>query len=612
MSTNISKEKRDDLIKKIKAIRTYIAEAPQDENTEALLTYISDLGKEVKSKKYGLVFEEHREGIDEILSENVPVLAEDTDLFINNGGQMNFLIEGDNLASLQLLLKTHRSKIDLIYIDPPYNTGQNDFIYDDSFVDKEDGFRHSKWLSFMDKRLKISRELLSHDGVLVISIGYHELNNLILLCEALFFGKQVVTITVQTSGGKPSGGFNYLQEYLVFVTKKDFVPNPVQFAGGNTRSPFEGLTLATFTQTQRPNQTYPVFIDKKTMHIVGCGESLADRVKNGRYTGDLADFKFDYSEAPEGTVALWPVSSKGGHCVWRLISKRLIDDWRKGYIKVSKNKSKVNPNEYSVQYLPEGVIKKVETGELKVVGTEPNAPTLVFGDNQTVGSDIPTIWAEKDFFTTKGTAEVKDVFCGEKRFSYPKPVTLVSEVIRACTKDEAYVLDFFAGSGTTGHAVLAMNDKEKLNRKFILCTNNENEICSHVTYSRLATIISGKREDGSQYSTGIQASLKYYRTSFIPVAEKMYYEYADDLLLHVRELVELENGINFTGNAEIAIVLTDEELVNFIDNIDNFEKCQSIYLGHDVLLSGKQEALFKKNNIQVNIIPDYYYQELEG
>lgn len=612
MSTNISKQKREDLLVKIGKLRTYLARSEDDVNKGNLLTYLSELEKEIRSRKYGLFFEEHREGIDKMLSTHTPVLVEEPDLFLNNGGQLHFLIEGDNLAALQLLLKTHKGKIDLIYIDPPYNTGQNDFVYDDRFVDKEDGFRHSKWLSFMEKRLRIARNLLTPDGVLVISIGYHELNNLLLLCETMFLGKQVVTVTVQTSGGKPSGGFNYLQEYLVFVTQKDFVPNPVKFAGGNTRSPFEGLTLATFTQTQRPNQTYPIFIDRKTMHIVGCGESLTDRIKNGRYTGNPADFKFDYSEAPEGTAALWPVSSKGGHCVWRLIATRLMDDWKKGYIKVSKNKSKVNPNEYSVQYLPGGVIKKVESGELKVVGIEPDSPTLVFGDNQTVGSDIPTIWTEKDFFTTKGTAEVKDVFCGEKRFSYPKPIAMVSEVIRACTKEEAYVLDFFAGSGTTGHAVLAMNDEENLNHKFILCTNNENDICLNVTYPRLATVITGKRGDGSQYSNGVQASLKFYKTSFVSITEKMYYEYADELLLHIRELVELESGINFTGNAEIAIVLTDEELTEFVANVEDFEKCQSLYLGHNVLLSGKQEALFKKNNIQVNIIPDYYYQELEG
>lgn len=134
MSTNISKQKRQDLLNKIKEIHNYIAAAPQDENTGNLLSYLSDLEKDVNGKKYGLVFEEHREEIDEVLDTHTPVLTEDKDLFIDKGGQMNFLIEGDNLASLKLLEKTHKGKIDLIYIDPPYNTQNGDFMYDDTFV----------------------------------------------------------------------------------------------------------------------------------------------------------------------------------------------------------------------------------------------------------------------------------------------------------------------------------------------------------------------------------------------------------------------------------------------------------------------------------------------
>ena len=140
MIGNISKQKRDDLIAKISHIRQFMSATPQDENTGSLLTYLSELEKEVKSKEYGLVFEEHRETVDELLDMSVPVLIEEKDLFIDNGGQMNFLIEGDNLAVLQLLLKTHRGRIDLIYIDPPYNTEEKDFMYDDTYVDKNDGF----------------------------------------------------------------------------------------------------------------------------------------------------------------------------------------------------------------------------------------------------------------------------------------------------------------------------------------------------------------------------------------------------------------------------------------------------------------------------------------
>lgn len=151
MSTNISKQKREDLLSKIKEIRTFISNASQDENTWKLLSYLSDLEKDVNGKKYGLVFEEHREEIDEVLDTHTPVLTENKDLFIDNGGQMNFLIEGDNLASLKLLEKTHKGKIDFIYIDPPYNTRKKDFIYDDVFVDKNDLFAHSKWISFIKK-----------------------------------------------------------------------------------------------------------------------------------------------------------------------------------------------------------------------------------------------------------------------------------------------------------------------------------------------------------------------------------------------------------------------------------------------------------------------------
>lgn len=154
MSTNISKQKRDDLLSKIKAIRAYISAAPQDENTGSLLTYLSDLEKDVNGKKYGLVFEEHRETIDEVLDTHTPVLTEDPALLIDRGGEMNFLLEGDNLAALRLLEKTHWGRIDLVYIDPPYNTGNKDFVYDDCFVDAQDTFRHSKWLSFMSKRLE--------------------------------------------------------------------------------------------------------------------------------------------------------------------------------------------------------------------------------------------------------------------------------------------------------------------------------------------------------------------------------------------------------------------------------------------------------------------------
>lgn len=209
MSKNISKEKREILVDKINKIKKYISECPQDENTFTLLSYIADIEKDIKGKKYGLVFEEHKETIDEILENNVPILTEEKDLFIDNGGQMNFLIEGDNLASLKLLEKTHKGKIDLIYIDPPYNTGNKDFIYDDNYVENDDNFQHSKWLSFMEKRIILSKKLLTNKGLIFISIDEKELANLICLCNEIFNEDNFVSIfTRNSSSGEKTSIYN--------------------------------------------------------------------------------------------------------------------------------------------------------------------------------------------------------------------------------------------------------------------------------------------------------------------------------------------------------------------------------------------------------------------
>lgn len=238
MSSNISKEKREKTVEKINCIKNYIATAPQNNNTAQLLTYIAEIEKDIKLKKYGLVFEEHREGIDELLKTHIPILTEDKDLFIKNGGQTNFIIEGDNLASLQLLEKTHKGKIDLIYIDPPYNTGNKDFVYDDVFVDGNDAFRHSKWLSFMGKRLQIAKKLLSENGVIFISIDDNEQAQAKLLCDDIFNEQNYITMFLRKTKsmtGDDGNGLNIQHEYLLAYandkTKVSFVGEKKSFDG---------------------------------------------------------------------------------------------------------------------------------------------------------------------------------------------------------------------------------------------------------------------------------------------------------------------------------------------------------------------------------------------
>ena len=421
----------------------------------------------------------------------------------------NMIIHGDNLEALKSLLPEYEGKVDCIYIDPPYNTGNEGWVYNDNVNDPrikkwlgqvvgkegEDFSRHDKWLCMMYPRLQLLRKLLAPEGCMAISISMHEVNNLAIMCREIFATSTVQIVTVKTSGGKPSNGFNVSHEYLIFICPPGFAPNSLSFSGGNARSPFEGLTLSTFDKTQRDNQVYPIYVDRRSWNIVGIGNSLRELVENGNYTGELKDFEY-LDDSTDEVACVWPITSKGKPCVWRLIPERLRDDWGKGYIKVSPNTSRDCPNDFSIQYLPSGVISKIESGDLEVVGTENGRPTLIFGENSTVGGQIPTIWLEKEFHTTSGTQELSSLFADQgKVFDYPKPVRLVENVIHAVSNRNALVLDSFAGSGTTGHAVMNLNERDGGSRRYILIELSD--YADSVTAERQRRIIGGhlaKRE----------------------------------------------------------------------------------------------------------------------
>ena len=555
MSTNVSREKRNLLIKKIEDIKTFIQSSPQDDNTAQLLTYISDIEKDIKGKKYGLVFEEHREGIDELLENNLPVLTEDIDLFIDNGGQMNFLIEGDNLASLKLLEKTHKGRIDLIYIDPPYNTGAKNWIYDNDYVDSNDLFRHSKWLSMMNQRLVLAKKLLANKGVLICAIDENECATLKLLLEEIFGGSyEYVCITiVHNPRGIQGKNFSYTHEFAFFV-----IPKGDKIIGGRKipESEIDWRNLrdngGESLRSDARNCFYPIITDGQ--NIIEFGDVVFDESEHHNQTEKIGNLYYVY-----------PVDKQGIERKWRYARQSISKI--KDYLRIKKTKTGF----------------EIELG--KPYGT------------------YRTVWDNARYDANEYGKKTLNSLIPHCPFDFPKSLWNVYDCLYSVVaqRKNTTILDFFAGSGTTGHAVMKLNAEDGGNRKFILCTNNENNICRDVTYERIKRVIA--KDD-------YKASLKYFKVEYLPISDKLYYEYADELLLHIRELVELENGINFSGNNEIAIVLTEKELDDFTQNIP--ETCKAIYVGHDVLPTEEQEKIFAKRKIKVNVIPEYYYRDLEG
>lgn len=541
MSTNISKEKREQLIVKISEIKAFIEKSADDKNKSNLLSYMGDLQKELINKHYGLIFEEHRERIDEILSENLPVLTEEKDLFIDNGGQQNFLIEGDNLASLQLLEKTHRGKIDLIYIDPPYNTGNKDFIYDDNFVDSKDTFRHSKWCSFMQKRLELARKLLSEKGVIFISIDDNEQAALKLLCDDVFGeGNWIAQIAWQNldTVKNDSKYFSDNFEYILCYSKK-----------------------------------------KENLKIQGIKKSEKQRAYYKNYDND-----------PRGDYLLTPIHAKSG-------SESGIYEF------TFSNGQTWIPPEGTFPRFSKETLKKLD--EEKRLYLDPKCKKVPQKKTycSEVGERMPpiTFWNYGDFGSTRQSNKELAELTGKGVFQNPKPTLLISKLIDLIYKNKEFtILDFFAGSGTTGHAVLKLNAEDGGSRKFILCTNNENSICRDVTYERIKRVI--QKENYA-------ASLKYFRVEYIPITDRVYYDYADQLLEHTKELVELENAVNFTGNAQLAIILNEDELDSFCADKEKISRCKKIYLGHECATTAEQDELFVKQQISVIRIPNYYYKE---
>ena len=459
------------------------------------------------SKKYGLVWEEKPEDVEERLREELPVLREDKTKFIpskNPEAPNHIIIEGDNLEALTALSYSHEGRIDVIYIDPPYNTGNKDFVYNDSFVDSEDEYRHSKWLSFMAKRLRIAKRLLSDRGVIFISIDDNEQANLKLLCDEVFLSSNCVAILptiMNLKGNQDQFAFAGTHEYTIVYTKNivnsEFYGLPVDEEEAELEWSIDdkgyfkqgaGLvsTGTNSPREHRPGLWFPIFVSDSGGIIV----PEDDEIKN-YFDASTRSFNDDYlyayieeqEKAGVGTAILPRVKGREAR-------------WRWGAPRIRKNRDEI-------------IVKKGRDGYSLYKKQRPQ-----LGDMPSVKPK--SLFYKPEYSSGNGTRELESILHKERLFNNPKPLSLIEDIIRIGAPLYSTILDFFAGSGTTLHATMQLNAEDGGHRQCILVTNNENNICEEVTYERNKRIINGYTTPKGVEVEGLHDNkLRYYRTDFI-------------------------------------------------------------------------------------------------
>lgn len=565
---NLSQIKREKMLEFLETLKE------QHSDDESLIA-INQIENELTSKKYGLVWEEHEEEVDVKMQTHIPVFTEVEKKEIigdSKSEQYNFLLEGDNLHSLKLLEKTHKGKIDVIYIDPPYNTKNKDFVYDDKRIGEEDTYRHSMWLSFMNERLQILKKLMTRKGVIFISIDDNEQANLKLLSDSIFGEKNFIAMAIhKNNSSKNQAKFLSVSTEYVLIYANDLDELKKNYpekrdgwkikkkGASDINKKYEELKRAGFSLQEIEAAIKDMYKIPKYSHL-----SRWNKVND---KGVFVDADLSRSDGPKNYTIINPKT--GQKCV---VPNR---GWGKSY-------------EELVRLQEEGLIWYGDPS------TPPRMISYITGDDLLVPDSF---WYYDNSVDTK---LIKNIF-GKEIFNNPKPLDMVKSILEMVMYKSEIVLDVFAGSGTTGQAVLELNQEDGGNRHFILCTNNENNICEEVTYQRLKTVITGKRADGSQYSEGLPANLKYYKTDFV---DKESEEIYDDLLEHMKEMIQLQYGVK-VDNQKYIMIMDDDEMDNFERHFSEYRDIEVVFINQDVLLSTSQEKLLQ--NINSKIIPDCYF-----
>ncbi len=519
----------------------------------------------LKKKKYGLIWDRKnsQEMLDAFVNwENMPenfvasvfpVLKEvaSKEIATDKKKPVNLLIEGDNYHSLAVLNFTHQEAIDVIYIDPPYNTGENDFIYNDKFVDKDDPYRHSKWLSFMEKRLRLALPLLKSDGVMFISIDNNEFAQLKLLCDEIFDEKNFlgcltwIKRTKSTNSGKAKKMIQQKTEY-VFVYGRQSVAN------------FQGFNLLYSEATKK----YP-------------------------HKGKLGKCRFENLEATD-------------------YGRKKRDTMKFPILGVKPREGR------RWQIGKETARELVEQNKIELVDGVPMR--AVYPEDEESESFMP-FWShlEDTGSAESGKKELSDIVGPNHGFDTVKPTPLMEQIFERFDEDIT-VLDFFAGSGTTGHAILNMNVTSG-KRKFIICTNNDGDISTKICYPRIQKAIEGYKNNKGEKIEGLGGNLKYFKTDFVAAQptdrnKRNLVNKSADMLCVKENIFDLliDGGLDFKvfqkDSQYLGIIFNEETIDKFIKEANKTNGQFVIYVFSYGELAPEKEFYEMKNKYKVKPIPE--------
>ena len=455
------------------------------------------------------------------------------------GGSKPFhtVINAENYHALEAMLFTYASRVDCIYIDPPYNTRANDWKYNNDYVDPNDSYAHSKWLAFMERRLKLAKKLLNPSGsVLIVTIDANEVHRLGLLLEQTFPGAsmRMISTLINPKGVGVAEGFKRVDEYIYIVRfgTLDVVPSSDVLLGSKPIGSAEGATasdeddpsparIGLDWQTARRRdiasrrgttkggvrQFYPIYVNEASGMIEEVGEALPHDV--------------DRRDAPQrdGCIAVFPIRDDGTEMNWGLIASTFIERWKKGYCRAGK-RTPGKAQEYIIQYLKTGPIKDIEEGRAVVEGYADDGSVIAYYE-EAAAKAATTQWNLRSHNAEHHGTKVLRALLPGTDFPFPKSLYAVEDVLRLFVGDkpDALVVDFFAGSGTTTHAVMRLNRQDGHRRRSVSVTNNEvndqevalreaglrpgdeaweaQGICERITKPRLRAAATGVTPDGS-------------------------------------------------------------------------------------------------------------------